>query len=57
MAPAIGLSLVVTYLTHQYMPRVTKEGDKWDQMFHGLGHMLMTPAMSLLIGWVVKQWV
>jgi membrane protein implicated in regulation of membrane protease activity len=57
LAPAIGLAVVASYLTHQYMPKVTKEGDKWDQMGHAFGHMALKPAMALLIGWITKQWM
>jgi hypothetical protein len=57
LATAIGLALVVSYLTHQYLPKCAEEGDTWDKLGRAFWHMLMRPAFSLLIGWVVKQWV
>ena len=57
LAPAIGLAMVASYLTHQYMPKVAREGDTWDQIWHAVGHTAMKPALALAIGWVVKQWM
>ena len=57
LAPAIGLAVVVGYLTHQYMPKVTKEGSSLDQMGRAFMHMALKPAMALLVGWIVKQGV
>lgn len=57
LAPAIGLAIVVGYLTHQYIPKVKKEGNSLDQMWHGLGYMALRPAMALLVGWIVKAWM
>lgn len=55
--PAIGLAMVASYLTPPYMPKVTKDGDTWDQLLHAAGHAAMRPAMALAIGWIVKQWI
>lgn len=57
LAPAIGLATVASYLTHQYMPKVTKEGSQLDQLGHAVGNMVLGPAMALLVGWIVKQWM
>lgn len=57
LAPAIGLAMVVSYLTHQYMPKVTNEGSSFDQMGHAFGHIALKPAMALLVGWIVKAWM
>lgn len=59
LAPAIGLALVAGYLTHQYTPKAAKPEDdgKWDETVRATAHMLLRPASTLLIGWVVKQWM
>ena len=59
LVPAIGLAVVVGYLTHQYTPKAAKpEGDgKWDETGRVTAHMLLRPAFTLLMGWVVKQWM
>ena len=57
LAPAIGLAVVVGYLTHQYIPKMPKEGSSFDQMAHSFGHMALKPAMALLVGWIVKAWM
>lgn len=57
LAPAIGLAMVASYLTHQYTPKVAREGSTWEQIGHALSHTAMKPAIALLVGWVVKQWM
>ena len=59
LAPAIGLAVVVSYLTHQYHPKAAKpDGEgKWDETCRVIGHMAFKPAMALLVGWIVKQWI
>ena len=52
IALAIGLSLVIGFLTHQYM-RNTDDRPMSDQVIESFIHALMYPTMALLIGWVV----
>lgn len=52
VAPAIGLALVVSYLTHQY----SKKGDE-DGIGRAVAHAALVPAFALLTGWVVKLWM
>jgi hypothetical protein len=59
LAPAIGLAVVVGFLTHQYTPKAAKpDGDgQWHETGRAVGHMILRPATALLVGWIVKQWV
>ena len=59
LVPAIGLSVVVGYLTHQYTPKAVKPEDdgKWDETVRAISHILRQPVFALLVGWVVKQWM
>ena len=59
LAPAIGLAVVVSYLTHQYHPKPAKPDDdgKWDETARVIAHMVFRPAIALLVGWIVKQWM
>lgn len=59
LAPAIGLAVVAGYLTHQYTPKAAPPaGDgKWDETGRAIGSMALRPALALLVGWIVKQWM
>lgn len=58
LAPAIGLAVVVSYLTHQYTPKAAKPDEgKWDESGRAIAHMVLKPALALLVGWIVKQWM
>ena len=57
LAPAIGLGVVVSYLTHQYAPKTKQEGGKWDETWRSIGHTVFKPAFALMVGWIVKQWM
>jgi hypothetical protein len=58
LAPAIGLSIVVSYLTHQYAPKTTeKHESEWHSTLHLSFHILLKPTLALLMGWMVKQWM
>jgi fatty acid desaturase len=52
---AIGISLIVSLLTHQDMSDVAKksETDRWST-FAGL---FTRPLFVLLIGWIVRQYI
>lgn len=56
LAPAIGVALVVNFLTHQAKSEPKGE-DKTEQLLKSIVHMALKPAMALAIGWVVKQWM
>ena len=59
IAPAIGLSVVAGYLTHQYIPKAAKpagEG-KWEETGRVVASMVFKPAFALLVGWIAKQWM
>ena len=52
---AIGIALVIGYLTKQDMSNLKKEEDrKW---YSVLFEAFMRPAVSLLVGWIVKQFL
>lgn len=57
LAPAIGLAMVVSFLTHQSDASKAPEGDFSDHMAKAVAHALLLPAMVLGIGWVVKQFM
>jgi hypothetical protein len=52
LLPAIGLSLIVGYLTHQAPPR-TVDTDRSRETLHLIVGAVLTPAFALLIGWIV----
>jgi putative flippase GtrA len=54
IAQAIGLSLIVSFLTHQTDSYEDKEKSLNEKMTRAVLLAFMTPAMALLIGWIVK---
>ncbi len=56
LAQAIGVSLIVGYLTNQYDPK--QENDiKLDDVGRAVDHVIFPPAFALLAGLLVKQWM
>ena len=51
IAQAIAVSLVVSMLTHQYIP--TKDKDTWAPILT----MVLWPALALFVGWIVKGYI
>lgn len=51
LAQAIGLAVVVSYLTHQYSAKSDKKTD-WSET---AAFIIVKPAFALLVGWIVKQ--
>lgn len=49
---AIGIVLVVGYLTHQYEP--SDEGKGLESI---CGTLIVRPILVLLMGWVVQHWI
>lgn len=54
LALAIGLGLIVSFLTHQPDGGDPPKRPSSDAMVHAAGYAFCWPAMALLIGWVVK---
>ena len=55
IAPAIGLSLLVSFLTHQSdASRDQKDAGAFSRAF---AHSLLTPLVVLGVGWVVHQFM
>ncbi len=57
---AIGVALVVSYLTHQFFEScVENEGRKdfTKRIWHHVGFLLFKPAIALLMGWIVMKFV
>lgn len=50
VAPAIGVALVIGYLTHQ------RKSDK-EEWGDALAYAALSPLIALGIGWIVKQWM
>jgi putative Mn2+ efflux pump MntP len=57
LAPAIGLAMVVSFLTHQSDATKEQEGDFSTRMARAAGYALVMPALVLGIGWVVHQFM
>lgn len=57
IAPAIGLSLVVSYLTHQSDAAKTPDGDFADRMARACAYAFLLPLVVLGIGWVVQKFM
>ena len=57
LAPAIGVAVVVGYLTHPWRPTEDAKDTKTERMVEGFAFMAMKPALALLVGWIVKQWM
>ena len=56
LAPAIGVPLVVGFLTYQAKPEQDGK-DKTEALLDSVMHMALKPAVMLAIGWIVKQWM
>lgn len=57
LAPAIGLAMVVSFLTHQSDASKEPDGEFSDRMLKAIAHTLVMPALVLGIGWVVARFV
>lgn len=57
LAPAIGLALVVSFLTRQSYATKEPEGDFSTRMARAIVHALLVPTLVLGIGWVVHQFM
>ena len=56
IAEAIGIAIVVQYLTSQEQP-TNKGKSVSDVMREGLARAIVKPSVALGIGWIVKMWV
>ena len=52
---AIGISMVVRYLTYQWQPDL--EGGSGDKVAKSVGFSIMFPFMTLCLGWIVHLFV
>ena len=53
---AIGIAIVVSFLTHQdtsYIPKKERKRSGWES----LGVVILYPLIALLFGWVVHQYM
>ena len=57
IAPAIGIAMVVSFLTHQSDASKEPDGDLSARMSRSIAHTLLMPALVLGIGWVVHQFM
>ena len=57
LAPAIGLSLVVSFLTHQSDAAKEQEGSSMERFSKAVAHSLLMPALVLGVGWVVQKFM
>jgi hypothetical protein len=54
LAPAIGVALVVSYLTHQSRPSTKSDKDAAEQFIESVVLGLLYPAIVLFVGWIVS---
>lgn len=57
---AVGVALIVGYLTHQHKIESEKEkttNEKISALGMLVGHMILKPAFALCFGWIVAQWL
>jgi putative flippase GtrA len=54
IAQSIGLSLMASFLTHQVDTYQDKEKSSNERMTERVLYAFLSPAMALLIGWIVK---
>ena len=54
--PAIGLALVVGYLTKQEQ-QTEDTRDKDDKIISALVHMFLSPLIALLFGWILHSFM
>jgi hypothetical protein len=52
---AIGIAIIVGYLTHQTQP--TEDESFRDRMFEAIGMAIFKPTFVLFIGWLVTFWM
>lgn len=57
IAPAIGLAMVVSFLTYQSDASKEPECEFSERMAKAVARALLTPAFVLGIGWVVRQFM
>ena len=62
LAQAIGVSLIVGYLTNKYLPKQDNQEngiklDDLDDIERAVDHVIFPPAFALLAGLLVKQWM
>ncbi len=50
---AIGIALIISYLTHQYDSEESKGKKFLDIMIEATGKAAVKPAFALLVGWIV----
>jgi len=53
IAPAIGVGLVVTFLTHQHVENKNRDGDADNELARVLGYTFGRLFGTLLVGWIV----
>jgi hypothetical protein len=58
VVPAIGIAMVVGYLTHQTEPDVEeKERETGEKLLRLIALVFFRPAFALFFGWIVHQFM
>jgi hypothetical protein len=60
VASAIGIALVISYLTHRFSLKDIKENEEYEfteRLTHAIALSITRPSLALAIGFVVSQWV
>ena len=54
LVPALGLGMVVGFLTHQYVPANQNDGRTKDERLYGaIAYLLVYPLMTLGVGYII----
>lgn len=53
---AIGVSMIVSYMTHQTIPS-DKDESFFEKIIKGILEAMLKPAFTLGFGWIVKSWL
>lgn len=57
IAQSIGLALVVSFMTHQFNSSEDNKKSTDEKMVRNVAITLLSPAMALIIGWIVKSFI
>ena len=59
VAQSIGIALTAAFLTHQHDSDKAKDETKTSgqKLVNSIALAFLSPAVSLFVGWIVKQWL
>ena len=54
---AIGVAIMLEYVTHQYQKKNSSDVEGLAAFGDVIVQAMLRPAIALLVGWIVKQWL